>query len=331
MKKNIILNILKISLAAGLIYWLVQSGKLDFNLITEVLKDPLRVFAIILFMLFDHVIVAFRWCIILQTKALAKLPLLKVFKANWIGIFFNSVLPGSVSGDIIKIFYVKELDQKLTKKFLFVSVFLDRVIGLFGLISLGGIISIIFYNDLVTLSPDVEKLIHLNLGLFAIVALSFFFIFFLEQIPHKMAAPFREVKVIGKVMEKLEMIWSDLCSIKAKLIQILIISIIIQTIAAFIFWFIVSPFIAQDFPLQQAMTILPIGMIIISLPIAPAGLGVGHAAFHSLFGYFGITNGASLFNIYFILILITNLTGVIPYVLSSTKKSIKDIELENQE
>ena len=134
------------------------------------------------------------------------------------------------------------------------------------------------------------------------------------------------MKFIGNIIEKLEMIWSDLCSIKNKLIQILLISILVQTITAITFWFIVSPFIAQEFPIQQAMTILPIGMIIISLPIAPAGLGVGHAAFHSLFGYFGIDNGASLFNIYFILVLITNLTGVIQYILSSTKKSMKEME-----
>lgn len=330
MKKNIIFNLLKISLATGLIYWLVQSGKLDFDLVAQVLKDPLRVIAIILFMLFDHVVVAYRWRINLHTKAKDIIPIFKVFRANWIGIFFNSVLPGSVSGDIIKIFYVKELDKNLTKKFLFVSVFLDRVIGLFGLISLGGIVSITFYQELVALSPDVEKLIHLNLALFIIVILSFFFIFFLEQVPHKLAAPFRGMKIIGNIMEKLEMIWSDLCSIKDKLFQILIMSILIQAITAITFWFIVSPFIAQEFPLEQAMTILPIGMIIISLPIAPSGLGVGHAAFHSLFGYFGINNGASLFNIYIILVLITNLTGVIPYILSSTKKSLKNIEEEDK-
>ena len=28
-------------------------------------------------------------------------------------IFFNSVLPGSVTGDLVKIFYIKELDEKL--------------------------------------------------------------------------------------------------------------------------------------------------------------------------------------------------------------------------
>ena len=57
-----------------------------------------------------------------------------------------------------------------------------------------------------------------------------------------------------------------------------------------------------------------------SIPIAPAGLGVGHAAFHTLFGYFGIKDGASLFNIYFIFVIMTNLTGIIPYLLIDRKK-----------
>ena len=53
-----------------------------------------------------------------------------------------------------------------------------------------------------------------------------------------------------------------------------------------------------------------------AIPIAPAGIGVGHAVFDTLFGLFGINNGASLFNIYLLAIVAESLTGAIPYLLT---------------
>jgi hypothetical protein len=69
----------------------------------------------------------------------------------------------------------------------------------------------------------------------------------------------------------------------------------------------------------QAIAFLPLGLMALALPVAPSGLGVGHAIFQKLFEFSGIENGASLFNIYFIVTLSVNLLGVIPYLLSKRK------------
>ena len=116
MYKKILVNIFKFSLALGLIYWLVQSGKLDFTLLNEVAKSPFKILLYISLFLGVLGIVAYRWRIILVDRCKKTLPYFLIFKSCWIGLFFNSVLPGSVSGDLIKVFYVKDLDEKLTKK-----------------------------------------------------------------------------------------------------------------------------------------------------------------------------------------------------------------------
>ena len=309
MNKNILLNILKFSFAIGLVYWLVTSGRLDFTLA----KD-LFVISIILIMFFDQFLVAYRWAIILSTKSENKLSQIKVFYAHWIGIFFSSVLPGSISGDLIKIFYVKGMDKNFSNTFLLGSIFLDRLLGFFGLISLGGIVSLFNYKNLISLSPAVKHIIHFNLLLFLIVILSFLLIFFMPKLPLMISKVFRKVKKTEFIFIKLESIWNDLCMIKTKLLYLFFISTLIQSISSIILFFVVSKY-TSSFSVAKAMTIMPIGSISMSIPIAPAGLGVGHAAFHTLFGYFGIQNGASLFNIYFILVILTNLTGVIPYLI----------------
>ena len=321
---NIAKNILKFGFALGLIYWLVQSGKLDFSLLKKAFSSPLTVILAISFMLADHFIVAIRLKIILTKKIPDYISTLKIFIANWIGIFFNAVLPGSVTGDLIKIFYLEDIDERLEKKFLLVAVFMDRVIGLLGLISIGGILSLINYSALTSLSSDVKNLIHANIFLFFCVLVTLGILFFFQNIPHAIEKPFRDIKFFWKVVRKLEIIWNDLCLFKNNILKLLGYSIIIQAIAIFIFWFITSPFAEGEFNLITAFTVLPVGMISIAIPIAPGGLGVGHVVFEKLFQYFNISNGADLFNIYFFYVLFTNLTGSIPYFLYKKKVKVKN-------
>lgn len=333
MYKNIIKNILKFSLALGLIFWLVQSGKLDFKLLQKLIETPEIIAIAIFLMQFDHILVAIRLRIILRLKASSGLSFIRLFISNWIGIFFNSVLPGSVTGDIVKIFYIKDLDEKLSKKFLLVAVLIDRVVGLLGLIVVGGVVSLFNYETLIKLSPDVKTLININISLMACVFCVLLILFFFPSLPIKLSNIGKKVSILKKILLKLEEIWEDLCLFKNKLIALIGMSILIQSLGIFIFWYLVHPFAAGDMTLAATFSVMPIGFITIAIPIAPAGLGVGHVVFDNLLGYFNITNGASLFNIYFFVVLFSNLTGVIPYIFYSGKnhKKIHMADLEEAE
>lgn len=331
MYKNIIKNTLKFSLAIGLIYWLLQSGKLDFKLLQKLIETPFVIIASISLMQFDHLLVALRLRIILSQRASKPLSFIRLFISNWIGIFFNSVLPGSVTGDIVKIFYIKNLDENFTKKFLIASVFIDRIVGLIGLVLIGGIVSIINFEKLTALSKDVSHIIQINIILLIVTLISLITLFFLPNIPYRICSSLKKITLFTKVLNKLEAIWTKLLNFKNKLLILILTSIIIQSIAIYIFWYLVHPF-AQGgtFTLATAFSIMPIGFTSLAIPIAPAGLGVGHVIFQNLLGYFQITNGASLFNIYFFVMMFSNLTGVLPYIFYSAKGEhrlhLKDIE-----
>ena len=92
MKKNIITNIIKFSLAIGLLYWLIQSGKLDFTLLKELMLTPFVMIFAIFLLLVNHALVTYRLRFIILKKATQGLSFIKLFMANWIGIFFNSVV-----------------------------------------------------------------------------------------------------------------------------------------------------------------------------------------------------------------------------------------------
>lgn len=310
-------TILKLTLSFGIIFWLIQSGKLNFNLVNQLLQDPLRVIISLIGCFIILFIVTYRWKIIVETKAQKNLPMIPILKGNWIGMFFNAVLPGSVSGDFIKVFYLEKLDPKFTKGFLILSSLVDRVIGLFGIIFLLGSSALIFYQDLSTKNESIKQLLTINLALVFLIILGITLLFlnpkFITQLLKKL--PFSK---------QLNSLWSFLLSIRDKIFKLLFLSVIIQAGAVIIFWYLTYPFAEGDFTLGQAFSFIPIGFVVIAIPIAPSGLGVGHVMFDELFKLYQINNGASLFNLYFLIQLLCNLVGVIPYITFKAEQSEKE-------
>ncbi len=118
-------------------------------------------------------------------------------------MFFNSVLPGSVSGDIVKVFYLKEIDRGLSNRFLFASVLIDRFVGLFGLIIILGGFSIINYENLSSLSQDIKTLMDINLVLLMGVLFGFFALFFFKELPARILRPFAGFPLMDKLVPNL--------------------------------------------------------------------------------------------------------------------------------
>jgi uncharacterized membrane protein YbhN (UPF0104 family) len=77
------------------------------------------------------------------------------------------------------------------------------------------------------------------------------------------------------------------------------------------------------------LTIVPIGLFSISLPIAPAGIGVGQGVFYNIFIWFGAQSGnlgVSIITIYQLLTIIVNIFFVFVYL--KNKKSV-DIAIKD--
>lgn len=318
MLKTIFLNTLKIALAAGLVGWLVMSGKLDFRLLAELGAHPLAVTMSVLAMLLNLLLVSYRWRTILKARAQVRLPLGGIVQVNWIGQFFSSVLPGSVSGDLVKILYLQRFDGSFTKKFIFASILIDRIMGLSGLIVLVGLTSLVFGPQISSTAPAMKPLLGINYLLMGAVIISFASFFFFHDLIRALLERASRLALPG-LFAKLIGLWDDLVSIKKKMFKAIAVSVLIQFLGVLTFWVLVYPFIGARMSFIQAMAFIPIGFMTLALPVAPSGLGVGHAIFQKLFELCGITNGASLFNLYFVVALIVNVIGVVPYVLLKSK------------
>lgn len=320
MLKTIFINIFKITLAVALIGWLINSGKLDFNLLLELKGHSVAVLCAMVFSIINFILISYRWKTILRARSENSIPLFGMLKITWIGQFFSSVLPGSVTGDVVKILYVQKYEKTLSKQFLFASILIDRVMGLCGLILLVGASSILFGTHILENAPAMEPLLKFNYLMVMAILIGFTVFFFGHEWVKKLLELFQS-KLLPGLFKRLINLWDDLVLIKSKMIKAMLISILVQFIGVVVFWFLIAPFVDGKMDFIQALAFLPLGLMTLALPIAPSGLGVGHAIFQKLFEFSGITNGASLFNLYFIVTLVVNVIGVIPYVLHKNKNN----------
>jgi uncharacterized membrane protein YbhN (UPF0104 family) len=81
------------------------------------------------------VLTAIRWQRLVRALDLA-LPFGPAVRLTWIGLFFNIAIPGATGGDVVKAYYTARVLGAPTRAV--VSVFVDRVLGLFALVLLAG-------------------------------------------------------------------------------------------------------------------------------------------------------------------------------------------------
>lgn len=322
--KSIIINILKFSVAATLIWYLLSSDKLNFGLVKEALNlGPQWIFCLLLLAI-QAFASSFRWKFLLETKTSGSIRVKEMAKLTWIGLFFSSILPGAVTGDLIKLVYAKDLDKDLSRSFLITSALIDRIFGLIGLLILLGVFTLFNIQNILEITDISTQLISLNVLLFSGSA-TFIIILFL---PLKLQAfilnIIQKIPLLGiKLAHLFENLWSIGRS-KKVVCKCLTLSIALQFSNIFAFWILTSPHYSTPLPLDLVFTFIPLGLVTVAIPVAPAGIGVGHVAFDSLFQMMNVKGGASFFNLYFMCTLFINLLGIFPYLFSKKKHHLDE-------
>ncbi|MCJ7693411.1 MAG: flippase-like domain-containing protein, partial [Sedimentisphaerales bacterium] len=109
------------------VIWL-RKGQNWQNLLETYKKMNLLLFAAVLVIFaLGQVLVALRWWILTKTQAIV-ISFSAAVRLQFLGLFYNNFLPGSVGGDLIRAWYVTKHTEKKFEAVL--SVFVDRVIGL---------------------------------------------------------------------------------------------------------------------------------------------------------------------------------------------------------
>ena len=213
-----------------------------------------------------------------------KKSLWRTWKLFFIGYFFNLFLPSSVGGDIAKGYYAYKYSGEKDRAFL--SVIIDRIIGLFSLVFLSTVAVSIFYTRI---NNPVVLIIVLLMFAASILILLFFTFKRFASLFKFLQLPFLPKKLFVKIHQLYLLVYE--CKKHKRLASIAFLySIVFQLIT-----------ISTNYILAQAMNIpISLGTFFIFIPLVyifslfPSinGLGVREGAYIYFCSYFTSTENA---------------------------------------
>jgi hypothetical protein len=288
-------NIIKLIITIVMFYFLFQY--VDFkNLIGILAKSHGGTILIaLLFQLGSTYLAAYRWRLIMRLLVFNERVSYYV-KSYFKGTFFNQVLPSSIGGDAVRII---DLTQKgYDKKDAFYGVFVDRIVGLVGLLVLNLFATIIFYG---TFSNDFSSLIMLiTVGGISGFAL----LFYLEKITFLQNYKF--LNLFYRLAKRL----NELYKSKTLLLLHIAISVGVHLLSILTLYALA---LSIDFHMsfQIFLIAVPPVFLLTIVPISLAGWGIREGAMVGIFMLVGAdgTKVMAMSILYGLLLIISSLPG----------------------
>lgn len=268
--------ILKIAVAAGLIVYMVKGGHLDLSQLWSLMTFKNVAVAVILCGVIT-LFAVWRWVVLLHARGLY-IPFGYGVSLYLIGMFFSYALPGSVSGDLIRGYYLVQ-DYPGRKMDSVLSVLIDRVLGLYSFF-LFTLIAVAWDFDFV-MSHEQIRWVAL-LCLFIFLGMTGFFLLSFSTRLYKMSGLGYLVKRIAplhKVMEGFQRFGKD-----RRIIAISLGASLLAQLLTMVFFYQIAVIMGEtDITWKAVFFAVPMGFVMTAVPIAPAGVGVGQVAFLYLF------------------------------------------------
>ena len=259
-----------------------------------------------------------RWHLLLEVAGVA-VGWGRTAQLSMAGLFFNSVLPGMMGGDVMRAYWAAQ-DAPQARPAAVVSILLERVLGLTATVAVGATLIVPHWSDLV--GHPVTKA-----GAYAFVVVSGVLLVLLFLLANPQS---------GKVLRGAEMAgWRKVAGEGAEACHICLthpvgagaglgLSVIAQILLVSLFY-CVSQAMGLDVGFWQLASVLPMVAMITVLPITWNGLGLREAAFVTFLGTFGIATAQSvaLSLTGFAVILLWNLFGGLVYLVAGVgRKSV---------
>ena len=221
-----------------------------------------------------------RWWWLLRVNGM-NVSLPEALRFTWIGVFFNTVFPGSTGGDVLKALYIMKRCPGHRVEAL-VSVGVDRFLGLGSLALLGAFCVLFALEEFATIAAGIWGVI-LGVGLLGVVAFSrrlrerVRLKWLLNRLPTKLRSALQMVdKAIFFYREQRVVIGASL------LLGVLNHAISVLAVVCF------GVAIGVGMPAFEYFVLVPVINIASAIPIAPNGWGVGEL----LYGYLFAEHGA---------------------------------------
>ena len=299
--------LLKTFVSGGLIAWLMN--KIDIVKVWAIIQDLHGgLLGIVLVIIWVTLLaIAKRWQLVIRLGSV-DVPLRSLTETTFIGAFFNQLLPSSVGGDFFRILAVRRRGASLNEAV--TGVFIDR---LFGFISLGILcLLIIPAEGQVLMESDLRWPFLFTMFLLAGVLGSGLLLLFMPKSWHTFffIRPFHSVIVMGQEALRHKPLFLSilLSSLGASVLLISGLQILMMAFEIPLTW-------------GQGVVILPVVMLLSSLPISFAGWGLREGAMIIALGVYGVSQekALALSLVYGMLHLVSGAPGLVLWVLEKRR------------
>lgn len=314
-------------MVCGVLYYLLTSSLLDFDLISKIISDVNFIIKIIVTVLIIMILGNLKWFILLKSQKI-DISFINCFYLYYIGYTFNYFLPGGIAGDAVKIGYIAKRNRKIS--IAAISIIIDRCIGLAAMILVVLFFLPSLFEKINKLKLIVEDYSHLILPYFIFLAfitsLSFFIIFSLvrnKKFYKKITSLLKRRK--GKIFFILLKLVRAIFSYRKSIIVIILnisIAILIQIIISFSLFFIGQKILGQDINIFIYNLASILTQIISIVPISPGGVGIGEVSFAKILYYLNdriLLGYASVYFAFRMINILTCIPGILLFAFGQKK------------
>jgi uncharacterized membrane protein YbhN (UPF0104 family) len=264
-------NIIKLIITIAIFYFLFK--EIDFVEFSKIIFNSHGGWILIalLMQLTSTYLAAYRWFKISQLLVF-KEKLSFYVQSYFKGTFFNQVLPSSIGGDAVRIIDLTR--KKYEKKEAFYGVFVDRVVGLVGLLVLNLLATLIFFG---TFDTDFSLLI-----IFITVGgiISFSLLFQLHRLTF--LADIKFLNLFVRLANRLNSLYAS----RMLLIKHISISVVVHLFSVLTMYGL-SLALGLDLSFQTLLIAVPPVFLLTIVPISLAGWGVREGAMIGIFMLIG--------------------------------------------
>jgi uncharacterized membrane protein YbhN (UPF0104 family) len=231
----------------------------------------------------------YRWYILVRALGLP-FTFRNAVRLGLVGLFYNTFLPGSIGGDLVKAFFIAK-GQPERKAAAVATVVADRMFGLFGLILFSAVMGGGFWlaeDAKIAANPTLQTIVLVCVGLTTAAVVGYVGLGF---IPSARADRFSErlagVRKIGPTLAEL---WYTVRQYRMRpgtVVAAVAMSAVVHTGFVVMFHLATRVFPPANTELLGSMpehfVIIPIGFIVQALIPVPGGLGGGELTFGGLY------------------------------------------------
>lgn len=317
MKKPSLSLILKAGFVGALLYFLFQKGLLSIEETKRALAEWQYVLPAVAGIASCSILGVVRWNWLLRAQGI-HLPFKRTAQLTFVGMFFNIALPGAVSGDLVKAFYIgKEVEGARASAF--GSILFDRMAGIsaLALVASGALL----------FSMDVERFTALRPLIFGagLVTLAAYGYLFLVKPDHDPLLRFlraleRRFPRAGSLVRIYEGV-RTYHHHPGTVLRVLAISLVIHWIVGWSCLQFAHALGEHHLSVRLLYVVVPLGLLVTAIPVMPAGVGTGHVAFAYLFKLLDSEAGGNVFSLFALTNILVGMIGGIVYLRFKAKEA----------